>query len=37
LRERLQLVFGGAAELRVHANTPRGVVAEVEIPAQRPA
>ena len=35
LRERLQLVFGGAAELRVRANAPRGVVAEVEIPAQR--
>jgi signal transduction histidine kinase len=35
LRERLQLVFGGAAELRVRANTPRGVVAEVEIPMQR--
>ena len=33
LRERLQLVFGGAAELRVRANAPRGVVAEVEIPA----
>jgi len=37
LRERLQLVFGGAAELRVRANVPRGVVAEVEIPAQRQA
>ena len=37
LRERLQLVFGGAAELRVRANAPRGVVAEVEIPAQRHA
>jgi signal transduction histidine kinase len=35
LRERLQLVFGSAAELRVRANAPRGVVAEVEIPAQR--
>jgi len=35
LRERLQLVFGGAAELRVRANAPRGVVAEVEIPAQQ--
>jgi len=35
LRERLQLVFGGAAELRVRANAPRGVVAEIEIPAQQ--
>jgi signal transduction histidine kinase len=35
LRERLQLVFGGAAELRVRGNAPRGVIAEVEIPAQR--
>ena len=35
LRERLQLVFGDAAELRVRANAPRGVVAEVEIPAER--
>lgn len=35
LRERLQLVFGGAADLRVRANVPRGVVAEVEIPEQR--
>ncbi|MET0230649.1 MAG: histidine kinase [Rhodanobacteraceae bacterium] len=35
LRERLQLVFGDAAALRVRANAPRGVVAEVEIPAER--
>jgi len=35
LRERLQLAFGDAAELRVHANSPHGVVAEVEIPAGR--
>jgi len=35
LRERLQLVFGDAAALHVRANTPRGVVAEVEIPAER--
>ena len=34
LRERLELVFGGAAELRVRANEPRGVVAEVEIPTR---
>jgi signal transduction histidine kinase len=35
LRERLLLVFGDAADLRVGANTPRGVVAEIEIPAER--
>jgi signal transduction histidine kinase len=35
LRERLQLVFGDTAELRVRANAPRGVVAEVETPAER--
>jgi signal transduction histidine kinase len=35
LRERQQLVFGDAADLRVHANAPRGVVAEIEIPAER--
>ncbi|HJT98315.1 MAG TPA: histidine kinase [Rhodanobacteraceae bacterium] len=34
LRERLQLIFGDAAELRVRANAPRGVIAEIEIPAQ---
>jgi histidine kinase/histidine kinase/DNA gyrase B/HSP90-like ATPase len=34
LRERLQLIFGEEADLRVHANAPRGVVAEVEIPAR---
>jgi len=33
LRERLQLMFGDAAALRVSARTPRGVTAEVEIPA----
>ena len=34
LRERLQLIFGDAAQLRLIAGTPRGVVAEVDIPAQ---
>ena len=34
LRERLQLVFGGAADLRVAARQPRGTVAVVEFPAQ---
>ena len=33
LRERLQLMFGGAAQLRVAAREPRGVAAEVELPA----
>ncbi len=32
LRERLKLMFGGDAELRVTAQKPRGVCAEVEIP-----
>ena len=33
LRERLHLMFGGRASLRVGAGEPRGVAAEVEIPA----
>jgi hypothetical protein len=33
LRERLQLMFGDDAELRVNAQKPSGVCAEVEIPA----
>lgn len=33
LRERLQLAFGGDAQLRVTALTPHGVSAEVEFPA----
>jgi len=33
LRERLQLAFGGDAQLRVVAQQPRGVSAEVEFPA----
>jgi LytS/YehU family sensor histidine kinase len=37
LRERLQLVFGGAAELRLSAIQPHGANAEVEFPAQRDA
>ena len=34
LRERLQLMFGGAAHLRLAAGASRGVVVEVDIPAQ---
>src|SRR5688572_15640802 len=34
LRERLQLIFGDRAHLRLIAGTPRGVVAEVDMPAQ---
>jgi len=34
LRERLSLVFGDAAKLRIRAREPRGVVAEVEFPAR---
>lgn len=33
LRERLKLIFGTAATLRVSAQTPRGVCAELDIPA----
>jgi hypothetical protein len=33
LRERLQLVYGGDAQLRVTAQEPRGVCAELEVPA----
>jgi signal transduction histidine kinase len=35
LRERLELAFGGDAELRVTAQQPRGVSAELEFPARR--
>jgi hypothetical protein len=35
LRERLQLVFGGDAQLRVTALQPHGVCAELDFPAQR--
>ena len=34
LRERLQLIFGDAAELRLLTNHPRGVAVEVDMPAQ---
>jgi hypothetical protein len=37
LRERLQLVFGDAVGLRLAELRPRGVLAEVEFPAQRVA
>jgi hypothetical protein len=33
LRERLQLIFGDAAHLRLIAGTPRGVVVDVDMPA----
>jgi sensor histidine kinase YesM len=33
LRERLQLVFGGDADLRVTAGDPRGVCVELDVPA----
>jgi len=34
LRERLQLAFGGEAQLRLSALSPHGVCAELEFPAQ---
>lgn len=34
LRERLQLIFGDAAQLRLTCGAPRGVAVEVDIPAQ---
>jgi glucose-6-phosphate-specific signal transduction histidine kinase len=34
LRERLQLTFGGDAQLRVSAQHPRGVCAELDFPAR---
>ena len=37
LRERLALVFGDAATLRIRAREPRGVVAELEFPAREAA
>jgi hypothetical protein len=33
LRERLQLMFGDAAHLRLTPNTPRGAVVEIDMPA----
>ncbi|MGQ0586623.1 MAG: sensor histidine kinase [Gammaproteobacteria bacterium] len=35
LRERLKLVFGAGAQLRVDSVLPRGVLAELSFPAQR--
>jgi signal transduction histidine kinase len=37
LRERLALVFGDAASLRIRAREPRGTVAELEFPAREAA
>ena len=37
LRERLALVFGDAASLRIRAREPKGVVAELEFPAREAA
>jgi len=34
LRERLQLIFGDAAQLRLVPNLPRGAAVEVDMPAQ---
>ena len=34
LRERLQLVFGSDAHLRISSLVPHGVCAEVDFPAQ---
>jgi hypothetical protein len=34
LRERLQLIFGDAARLRLTPNDPHGTIAEIEMPAQ---
>jgi signal transduction histidine kinase len=34
LRERLQLIFGDAAQLRLISDAPRGVAVEVDMPAQ---
>jgi hypothetical protein len=34
LRERLQLIFGDAAQLRLMSGAPRGVAAEVDLPAR---
>jgi LytS/YehU family sensor histidine kinase len=35
LRERLHLIFGDAAHLRLTPNAPRGAVVEIDMPAQR--
>ena len=34
LRERLQLFFGDAAHLRLTANSPRGAIAEIDMPVR---
>jgi signal transduction histidine kinase len=34
LRERLQLIFGDAAHLRLTPNIPRGAIVEIDMPAQ---
>jgi len=34
LRERLQLIFGDAAQLRLTAGAPHGVAVEIDLPAQ---
>jgi signal transduction histidine kinase len=34
LRERLRLIFGDAAHLRLTSNAPRGAVVEIDMPAQ---
>jgi LytS/YehU family sensor histidine kinase len=35
LRERLQLIFGSDAQLRLRSLEPHGTCAEVEFPAQQ--
>jgi len=37
LRERLRLTFGGDAQLRVGAQEPSGVMAELDLPAREAA
>jgi hypothetical protein len=34
LRERLQLIFGDAAQLRLRSNDPRGAAVEIDMPAR---
>jgi LytS/YehU family sensor histidine kinase len=34
LRERLQLIFGDAAHLRLRPNDPRGATVEIDMPAR---
>ena len=34
LRERLQLIFGDAANLRLTSNAPRGAIVEIDMPAR---